>query len=148
MTIIIIKIIIIVMVIMIIKIQVRHLELTYQVLSSLIFETPGTQSLHFKCPALATLIFEVPGIQNLHVGWPALAALIFEVPGNQNLNFKCPAAGIKLIFILCSPNFIQYIVIERYCSSLAFQLLAIAPQQLLYREEICYKAVNLYNTVM
>ena len=49
-----------------------------------------------------------------------------------------------LIFILCPRNFIQHIVIERYCSSLAFQLLAIAPQQLLYREEICYKAVNFH----
>ena len=41
MTIVIMKMIIIVMIIMIIKITVRHLELTYQVLSSLIFEIPG-----------------------------------------------------------------------------------------------------------
>ena len=66
---------------MIIKIQLTHLELTHQVPSSLIFETPGTWSLHFKCLALVTLIFQVPGIYNLYVGWPALAALIFEVPG-------------------------------------------------------------------
>ena len=96
MTIIIIKITIIVMVIMIIKIPVGHLKLTYQVLSSFIFEALGTQSLHFKCPALAVLIFKVPGIQNLCVWWPGLAALIFEVPGIQNLNFKCPAAGHKV----------------------------------------------------
>ena len=91
--------IIIAMLIMIIKIPVRHLELTYQVLSSLIFETPGTESLHFKCPALATLIFEMLGIQNLYVGWPAFAALIFEVPGIQNLNFTCPAAGHKVTLL-------------------------------------------------
>ena len=45
MTIIIIKMIIIVMIIIIIiiiKIPVRHFELTYQVLSSLIFPAPGT----------------------------------------------------------------------------------------------------------
>ena len=40
--------IIIVMIIMITIILVRHLAFTYQVLSSLIFEAPGTYGLHFK----------------------------------------------------------------------------------------------------
>ena len=73
------------------------IELTYQVISSLIFQVPGTQSLHFKCPALATLISKMPVIQHLCIGCPELAAQIFELPGIQNLCFKCSAAGHKVI---------------------------------------------------
>ena len=56
------------------------MELTYQLLSSLICQVQGTWSLHFKCPALASLISKVP-VRHLELTYQVHSSLIFEAPG-------------------------------------------------------------------
>ena len=86
------------------------IEITYQVISSLIFQVPGTQSLHFNCRALATLISKVP-VRHVELTYQVLSYLIFEAPGTQSLHFKCPALTI-LIFKV--PGFSIYLSSARH----------------------------------
>ena len=72
------------------------IELTYQVLSSLIIQVPRTWKSYFKCPALAILISKMQ-VRYLELTYQVLSSLLFEAPGTLSLHFKRPALA-TLIF--------------------------------------------------